>query len=256
MFLILAIMGSLFASQPVMASTCLNAQYLEKINQPLQTSDEARELIHDLSISFRACGDMRGLFAEVYHSTLEAIQAKIVSHHFENTELVKKILVAHTNLYRKALYLEQSHHLNQAPISWRIAFQSLRSEKYKPGTLLVLSMNAHIAYDMAKTLIDLEIPFHSKSAKRDYQKITQILRDSMESLWVAFRIYDHNHLVLPKSAELKIMIEWAAWMRDKAWNDAQICSKNKNQIQSCLKSLDHQAGELALYYKKINFLLH
>ena len=256
MFLILALVGSLFASQPALAASCLSDQDLEKINNPLQNSDEASVLIHALSMKFRACEDMRGLFADVYDSTLNAIQYKISNQHFENTDLVKKILLTHTNLYRNALYLEQSHHLNQAPMSWRIAFQSLRSEQYKPGTLLVLSMNAHIAFDMAKTLIDLNIPFHSKSAKRDYQKITQILRDSMESLWDAFRRYDHNHLVIPKSAELKIMIEWAAWMREKAWSDAQICSKNKNQIQTCLKALDQQAGDFALYYKKVNFLLH
>ncbi len=256
MLSILFLISSLGLSTPTLASPCLSSSDLARLSTPLQTSEEALDLIHDLGLQFRSCNDIHGLFAEVYTSTLIAIDLKIKQHYFEDPDFVKKILVAHSDLYRKALYSEQSKQLSRMPESWQTAFKALHQKDFQPGTLLILSMNAHIAYDMVETLIKVKTPFQSDSAKNDYIKVTKILKSSMDDLWIAFRTYDHNNLTLPKGIEEKLVVEWAAWMRNKAWRDAKKCSLETTNLALCLKKVDQEANRRSHYYKNLDFIMH
>ena len=78
----------------------------------------------------------------------------------------------------------------------------------------------------------------------------------MDDLWIAFRTYDHNDLTLPKGIEEKLVVEWAAWMRNKAWRDAKKCSFETANLAQCLKQIDQEANRRSRYYKNLDFIMH
>jgi hypothetical protein len=254
MLLVLSLIFNLLGAANAQASPCLDQITLRYLSIPLQDQNDAETLVHRLAYEFRACRDPHGIFAEVYAATLNSISKRLNENRFYDPTLIRKMMVFHTNLYREALERELTGKNSLNPKSWQTAFKAIRSQAYKPGTILVLSMNAHIAYDLAKTLIELEIPLQDPWVRADYQMITRILKASMNDLWDAFRVYDHNPLIIPKTAELGVMIRWAAWMREEAWQDAFECQFQLKD--SCLKSIDASSGSLSRIYRSLDPILH
>jgi hypothetical protein len=131
-----------------------------------------------LLASFEEAQDARRHFLATYLRTTVAVAAAIEAGHFEDPQWVERWDVDFAGLYLEAL--EASRHDPAAvPRPWRLAFGA-RAD-LTPEAHVLLGMNAHINYDLPRSLVRVIPPSGfaqpdvAALRRRDHERIDDVL---------------------------------------------------------------------------------
>lgn len=181
---------------------------------------------------WQACGDSRCLFLDCYLRMTTSMVRSIDAGEFDDGEWVATLLDRFADYYFVAL--DQWERDDPAvPIPWRLAHDTARAGTAHPLQHLLLGVNAHIAYDLPLTVVDLlddewEAGGEVLRARRhrDYDRVNEVIAATVdevqdEVLERSAPAFVAADLLLGRVDEWMATKVLSSW-RDEAWEHATV----------------------------------
>jgi len=184
------------------------------IDRDFTTPREASDSIQKLAKSLQKRGNPRGLFAGIYAVTIRATEKRMGE--FHNPQWVSQLVVNYANIYRRTIHAELNGKRRTLPKTWQLTFNYEDSPDWCPALDVIYGIHVHIVRDLVEALYMTPANFRSKSIRRDFYHISNVLKDAMPQIW---QVYDRYARIFPEFARIgeSTFVDWIARQRDYAW---------------------------------------
>lgn len=223
------------------------------LKEPFKSPESIIESFSAAGKLLRSSNDPRGLFLEVYATTIQGVFTYLRAGNFQNPEWVRSLLINYANVYREIIYNEIINSKKALPPSWAHVFEVINDEERKISSELMATMEVHISRDMVHALLLSNTNFKSASIESDYLKIAKSLETQTPKIWKIINSYGKVKEILPAKWQEKILLQWTYQLRKQAWRNAEAKSMIANTKQR-LSSLSSLEEEIISNVDKINVL--
>lgn len=184
------------------------------IDRDFTTPEEARAAIQELASRFQAQKNPRALFSGIYAITIDATAKKL--NQFENPKWVSALIVNYANIYRRTIWKELNGRRRELPRTWQLTFDYEDQSGWSADLDVVYSVHVHIVRDLVEALYATPANYKSASIRRDFYKITDVLKGAMPKIW---KVYERYYFLFPGIDILaeNVFTDWIARQRDYAW---------------------------------------
>src|SRR5665647_74003 len=153
---------------PLLSPEVSLATLTSLMQKPFESTQEISQTLDSAGKLLKQIHDPRGLFLEIYATTISGVIGRIEKGEFKNPEWIRILLINYANIYRDALANDLSGNKDAVPPAWRVAFDASRDGKERPGSELLTAMGAHISRDLVHALLISNTDFDSKDTKSDF----------------------------------------------------------------------------------------
>jgi hypothetical protein len=150
------------------------------LTAPFRTMDDVVDGLAALEAGFRQVDDRRAVFLTLYGIVSAEIRARIARGGFEDTEWVRRYMIAFADLYRVALLAYETGDAERLPKAWRLAFDAARAGTGLVVQDLLLGVNAHVNADLPHALSTVSIEPDRPSRYRDHTAVNATLADVVD----------------------------------------------------------------------------
>ena len=166
--------------------------------------------------------DRRGLFAALYRRTTRGVLVAIEQGRFENPERMEELDIRFAQRYFDAWNRFEAD--GTAPRTWAYAFERAREDAPHVLQHLLLGMNAHIAFDLAMSVVDTIGGSDLAPLERDFFEVNRVLAAMVDE------VQEELHRTSPWLARLDhvggrldehLAATFLARARSAAWRKAQ-----------------------------------
>ena len=221
-------------------------QKLPQKPPPAKTIDEVIAQLDEIISHSYSSNDYLFVFADVYRKTTQKIKEAIEADRFEDGKRMEKMDVIFGNLYISCYY---NFLLNKnISKSWAFAFR-LRNEPLALIQHILLSMNAHINFDLAvaaaevapgKTIIDLKNDF--MTINEILAELTNKMQKDLGKVSIMIKVLD----ILGFRSDEKIINFSIKKARDFAWiNALELALIEGETRQISINNIDNRVLELS-----------
>jgi hypothetical protein len=158
---------------------------LTAVEEPFETVDGVFDRLRDLERRLREAGDRRAVFLTVYTRMTAAVHAAIDAGRFADPDWMRRYTVTFADYYRRAFRDFERGNLDAVPDPWIVAFAAAVEGSALVAQDAFLGINAHINYDLALTLRDVEIDPDRPRKRADHRSINDVLAGLIDAQQVA-----------------------------------------------------------------------
>ena len=214
----------------------------------VSTPQELKERLINISKEFQDKDNDSIVFSSTYLIITNQFINAMGSGFFSDPHKVQEIICHFGNKYLKHL----STPSKEVVSPWRLSFNADKNKKIKLSTKLLLSMNAHINYDLPFSLSKkLKTRQEWKKFKSDYFKMNQIFKSSIPLLIENLkRLYDRNALNTFSLKEKIIYLMTKEW-RLRAWANgfSLYLSGNSKRTRKFIEYQSYLQGKSILQFR-------
>lgn len=178
-------------------TTCTTTDLSSLLAHEYRSSWHAYDQLSCLETHFRSAHDRRAVFLSVYALTTRRIAEAVDAGFFEDNSWVAEYQTRFANYYRQALLDYENGHRDRVPRAWLAAFDSASSGQTLILQDALLGMNAHINFDLAYAVRDVQLGPDRARRYRDHTRINDVLLRIMDEVQAAL-----GELYGPGMAEL------------------------------------------------------
>ncbi|TPV95755.1 MAG: hypothetical protein B7733_08260 [Myxococcales bacterium FL481] len=166
-------------------NSCASAPLSDLLAIEYTSSWHAYEQLSCLETRFRVAHDRRAVFLSVYALTTRRIAESVDAGYFEDSAWVAEYQTRFANYYRRALQHYERGQRRRVPRAWLAAFDSALSGQTLILQDALLGMNAHINFDLAYAVRDVQLGPDRARAYRDHTRINDVLLRIMDEVQTA-----------------------------------------------------------------------
>lgn len=208
------------------ALTALAQDLAQLSAEPYKTVDDVAESIRRYTDYYDARDDRREIFVRIYQRITDEAQRLIGTGRFEHDFWIESLVVNFADEYRKAVLASAVGDEASLPVPWKLDFDHAEARDLALSTQLVLALNAHILYDLPRTLVAIADPKEGLAPyKRDFFLMNGIFKSIMEDMFTIFYTeldYPSARLRHPvERLKRKIVFGMLKKMRRTAWKRAR-----------------------------------
>lgn len=160
----------------------------------MQSINDVVKKLDEIILAAEANQSAIGYFAALYRRMTLAVADGIKQNKFENGPRMEKLDIVFAQRYFEALALYQ---IGKAPTkSWKLAFDTAKSDQITVIQHLLLGINAHINLDLAIAASEISTKADILSLEKDFNQINTIISGliddtklRMSKIWLPFKIF-------------------------------------------------------------------
>lgn len=137
------------------------------------TIDEVIDALDSIIEQSRREGTRHGYFAALYRRTTLDVRDKCAAGFFEDNDRLLELDVLFANRYLVAM--DRYRHGLPTSAVWRVAFEAAHRPRLRLIQHLLMGMNAHIAFDLGLSVIDLAESELTPSLHHDFDQLNVLL---------------------------------------------------------------------------------
>lgn len=207
-----------------MAQDCVQTPTIDLVKTPYANHWEAYNQLVCLEENLIAKQDRRAIFLSVYALTTFKIAEQVDAGYFNDTPWIEEYQLEFANQYRRAFYDYEAGNYFDVPKVWRVAFDASKSGKTLIVQDILLGMNAHIDFDLAYTLRDVDIKNNRSAKYEDHNLVNNVLSGIVGDITAALTsIYGSNYAAIDLALgdiDDKLIGTGMIMAREQAWNNA------------------------------------
>jgi hypothetical protein len=222
----------------------------EKRNHSVQ---EVYDSFAKLEDYYTLHGDRRNLFVKIYAHITKGIEDMISTQQIYHGPWLTDLIVSFSEEYRKAVWGYESHRSDIVPLPWIFDFDQARQQKIGRATQLLLSLDAHILYDLPNTISQSARSVNELlSYKKDYFKLNQMFKSLIPQLFLILYkeakyptdLGQHPSEIIKRHVVNHIVL----LMRKTAWDRALALTEAKTEEArlSYLREMDLKTKKLSV----------
>lgn len=154
---------------------------IDQITHRFESLEQTRNALQRTEEVLRAADDRRSVFLTIYVEMTKAVIQEIETEAFHDPAWARKYLIEFANWYREALLNFEQGNMQDIPQPWQLAFSASMSGHTLVIQDLLLGVNAHINYDLAYTLTEIDIDPNRSKKLRDHNQINRILASLIDT---------------------------------------------------------------------------
>ena len=216
---------TLVISTTLVAQECEQSETIDLVKTPYTSHWDAYDQLICLEKNLIAKGDRRAIFLSVYALTTYKVGVQVDAGYFNDTVWIEEYQLEFANQYRRAFYDYESGNRSKVPKVWRVAFDASKSGNTLIVQDILLGMNAHINFDLAYTLRDVDIKNNRSAKYEDHNLVNNVLSDIVGDITVALsEIYGSNYAAIDVALgdiDDQLIGTGMVAAREQAWNNAR-----------------------------------